>query len=109
VYIGSPGSGEVVNTAKNITNAIKKSNGDATLIFSCVSRSIILTNLQDEMETIRKELKDSSFYAFIYSGGEICPVYDEKRGTVNRYHNYAIIACVLEPSATPLMEIPGNV
>jgi hypothetical protein len=95
IQIGSPGSGEVVNTAKNITDAVKKGDGDAALIFSCVSRSIILTNLQDEMETIRNELQDSAPYMFIYSGGEICPVCNGKQEALNRYHNYAIIACVL--------------
>jgi hypothetical protein len=41
LHIGSPGSGEVVDAAKNITDAIKKTKGDAALIFSCFSRSII--------------------------------------------------------------------
>ncbi|MDR2304770.1 MAG: FIST C-terminal domain-containing protein [Treponema sp.] len=96
VYIGSPGSGEVINTAKNITGAVKKTPGDAALIFSCVSRSIILTNLQEEMDAVQEALNDSYPYIFIYSGGEICPVYDEKQAVVNRYHNYAIISCVME-------------
>jgi hypothetical protein len=100
VHIGSPGSGEVINSAKNITNAAKNARGEAALIFSCFSRSVILSNPEDEMEAIREELKDSTFpYVFIYSGGEICPVYDEKRATVNQYHNYSIVSCVLSPRA----------
>ncbi|MDR2048108.1 MAG: FIST C-terminal domain-containing protein, partial [Treponema sp.] len=102
IYIGSPGSGEVVNSAKKITGAIKKTGGEAALIFSCFSRSVILTNSRDEMEAIHKEFKDSTLpYILAYSGGEICPLYSEKGNIVNHYHNYAIISCVLD-AATPL-------
>jgi hypothetical protein len=100
VFIGSPGSGEVVNTAKNITTAVKEARGEAALIFSCFSRSVILTNPLDEIEAIQEELKDSPFpYTLIYAGGEICPVCDEKGAMVNQYHNYSIIACVLDSFA----------
>ncbi|MDR2134500.1 MAG: FIST C-terminal domain-containing protein, partial [Treponema sp.] len=83
IYIGSPGSSEVINSAKNITGAVKKAGGDAALIFSCFSRSVILTNPKDEMEAIQDDLKDSALpYVLIYSGGEICPVRDEKGAAV---------------------------
>jgi hypothetical protein len=99
VHIGSPGSGEVVHSAKNITGGIKTVRGEAALIFSCVSRSVILSNYQDEIEAIQGELKDSPFpYMLIYSGGEICPVYNEKGAAANQYHNYCIISCVLSPA-----------
>jgi hypothetical protein len=104
VHIGSPGSGEVINSAKNITNAAKKTHGEAALIFSCFSRSVILSNPQDEMEAIREELNDSTFpYIFIYAGGEICPVYSEKGVAVNQYHNYTVVSCVLT-SRPPLQD-----
>ncbi|MDR1352367.1 MAG: FIST C-terminal domain-containing protein [Treponema sp.] len=100
VHIGSPGSGEVINSAKKITDAVKKTNGDAALIFSCVSRSVILSNLQDEMEAVRDGLKDLPF-VFIYSGGEVCPVYDEKGAAVNQYHAFNIVSCVMETMTLP--------
>jgi hypothetical protein len=100
IQIGSPGSTEVLNTAQHVTDEVKKAKGEAALIFSCFSRSVILTNPWDEIEMIQKELKDSSFpYLLIYSGGEICPAYNEKGEAVNQYHNYSIIACTL--GATP--------
>jgi hypothetical protein len=103
LHIGSPGSGEVVNTAKNITGAVKEANGTAALIFSCFSRSVILTNPRDEMEAIQEDLRDSSSpYMLAYSGGEICPVYNEKQEAVNQYHNYYIFACVLPPPPPPI-------
>jgi hypothetical protein len=96
IYIGSPGSSEVINSAKTITGAAKTDEGEGLLIFSCFSRSVILTNPQDEMEAIQEDLKDATLpYSLAYSGGEICPVYNEKGTPVNQYHNYSIVACVL--------------
>jgi hypothetical protein len=95
--IGSPGSGEVLATAKNITDAVKNEEGRGLFIFSCFSRSVIQSDPHDEMEMIRGELNNSPLpYLLIYSSGEICPVYDENSAAPNRYHNYAIIACLLE-------------
>jgi hypothetical protein len=102
IYIGSPDSGEVINTAKNITAVVKEIKGEAALIFSCFSRSVILANPRDEMEAIQEELGDSALpYVFAYSGGEICPVCSEKGGLANQYHNYSIIACVLGIASHP--------
>jgi hypothetical protein len=96
LYIGSPGSGEVLRTVKNITDAVKKADGEAALILSCFSRSVILTNLREEMEAVQEELANSAFpFLFLYSGGEVCPVYDEKGAAVNQYHNYSIVSCIL--------------
>jgi hypothetical protein len=101
VHIGFPGSGEVINTAKNITNAVKEAQGEAALIFSCFSRSVILSNTQEEINAIHEELKGLAFpYLLTYAGGEICPVHDEKGTEVNQYHNYTIIACVLDSAKT---------
>lgn len=95
IHIGFPGSGEVISSAKIITGAVKSAGGEAALILSCFSRSVILTNPLDEMEAVQEDLKDSALpYMLGYAGGEICPVYDGKGRAVNQYHNYSIIACV---------------
>ncbi|MDR0597615.1 MAG: FIST C-terminal domain-containing protein [Treponema sp.] len=97
IHIGFPGSGEVIDTTKNITGAVKKANGDAVLIFSCISHGIILANLEDEMEAVRDELKDPAPpYMLVYSGGEICPIYNGKERVINRYHNHTLVSCVME-------------
>jgi hypothetical protein len=95
--IGSPGSGEVLTTAKNITDAVKNEEGRALFIFSCFSRSVIQADPHDEMELIRGELNNSLLpYLLIYSGGEICPVYDKNGAALNQYHSYTIISCLLD-------------
>jgi hypothetical protein len=94
--IGSPGSGEVCKTAEQITANLKQEEGgEAALIFSCFSRSVVLANPHDEMEAVWREMEHSSLpYLFIYAGGEICPGVNKERKTVNRYHNYTIISCL---------------
>jgi hypothetical protein len=111
LHIGSPGSGEVINSAKTITGAAKEAGGDAALIFSCFSRSVILTNPQDEMEAIQNDLKDSALpYVLIYSGGEICPVHNEKGALVKKYNNFYIFSCVGgNPPPPPPIGILGYV
>jgi hypothetical protein len=94
--IDSPGSGEVLTTAKNVTDAAKRSGGEALLIFSCFGRSVIQTNPHDEMEMVQEELKNTALpYLLIYSGGEICPAYGKNNAILNEYHNYVIISCLL--------------
>jgi hypothetical protein len=94
--IGSPGSGEVRKTAEQITAKLKQQEGgEAALIFSCFSRSVVLANPHDEMETVWHEMEHSSLpYLFIYAGGEICPEAGREGKAVNRYHNYTIISCL---------------
>jgi hypothetical protein len=96
IRIGFPGSGEVISSSRIITGAVKAAGGEAALILSCFSRSVILTDPPDEMEAVQEDLRDSALpYMFCYAGGEICPVYDGEGAAVNQYHNYSIVACVL--------------
>ena len=51
-------------------------------------------NSREEIELIQKELGDfPNPYLFLYSGGEICPQYTNSGEIVNRYNQYALIAC----------------
>jgi hypothetical protein len=96
IFIGSPGSGEVINSAKTLSAAVKRAGGEAVLLFSCFSRSVILTNLRDEMDAVQEGFRDSALpYMFAYAGGEICPASNEKGIVENQYHNYSIVSCVL--------------
>jgi hypothetical protein len=95
--IVSPSSGEVLETARNIAGQAKETRGrDLLFVFSCFSRSIALTEFNDEMNLIQRELADLPIpYLFLYSGGEICPVKKQPGQYHNRHHNYAIISCLL--------------
>ncbi|GHV41366.1 hypothetical protein FACS1894187_23050 [Synergistales bacterium] len=76
--------------------AMKTDKSGAILIFSCISRFLMLgAQLEDEMEKIAELVDYKVPYQFGYSGGEICPVYDEKGAVFNRFHNFSCAACVL--------------
>jgi hypothetical protein len=83
---------EVLRSAEQFAESIRKEDGEkAHLVFSCFGRSAPLVDLKDEMGLFQKNMEGRS-YAFIYSGGEFCPVYDEKGGIRNRFHQYTIIS-----------------
>jgi hypothetical protein len=51
-------------------------------------------NSTAEIELIQKELAGfPAPYLFFYSGGEFCPQYTESGGIVNRFYQYALVAC----------------
>jgi hypothetical protein len=94
--IGSITANDVLESAKTLLQDIKKTGGGSGLIiFSCFLRNIVLGgNSMAEIDLVQKEL--GSFpgpYLFLYSGGEFCPKYTESGGTVNRYYQYALVAC----------------
>lgn len=94
--IGTPTSGIVLESAAEIAAKIKEEQGqNGLLIFSCVSRNMALADPLAEMEALRKQLQDyPAPYLFAYSGGEVCPQYGPDSGTINKFHMYAIIACI---------------
>jgi hypothetical protein len=83
---------EVLRSSEQFIELIKKEkNKNAYLIFSCFSRSAPLVDLKDEMRLFQKNMEGTS-YAFIYSGGEFCPVYDEQGGIHNHFHQFSVIS-----------------
>ncbi|MDR3200114.1 MAG: FIST C-terminal domain-containing protein [Spirochaetales bacterium] len=95
LHIASPTTDMVLETAVDITNAIKKNkNWNGLLIFSCISRNMTLADPMDEMKMIAEQLRDSSGpYVFIYSAGELCPRRGENGNLSNCFNLYSIIAC----------------
>ncbi|MDR1074048.1 MAG: FIST C-terminal domain-containing protein [Treponema sp.] len=97
--VGGIDYSDVLRTTKEtLEYVLKKKNDGASclLMFSCLTRYFALeANSTAEMDTIKNILTDFPGYLFGYSGGEICPVYTEKGGAVNRFHNCTFIACLL--------------
>ena len=44
-------------------------------------------NVEAEIVKSLEIIGDKVPFSLIYSGGEICPVYNQQRGVVNRFHN----------------------
>jgi hypothetical protein len=88
---------DVISTTKKTINKIlEQKNRDGLLIFSCLVRNLVLGfDVFAEMEEVEKTINGKIPYFISYSGGEICPVYNEEGKFVNRFHNDTIITCLL--------------
>lgn len=95
--VGSINYDEVMNTTSNAIDFIKESeNKGGAVIFSCVGRFFALGfEPHAEMEQITEKIEESLPYVLTYSGGEICPTYDENGKLYNRFHNDTFVACIL--------------
>jgi hypothetical protein len=96
--IGSISEAYVLETASAISQSIKKAGGgEGLFMFSCFSRTVTLGgDPLGELKVIQRELKDFSVpYLFLYSGGEICPRKTEHGRSINHFHQYALVACLL--------------
>jgi len=86
----------VLESVKIMVRDLKKSgNETGFILFSCFLRNIVLGgNSQVEYESVCKELDGcTGSWLFLNSGGELCPGYSENGELVNRFHQYAVIAC----------------
>jgi hypothetical protein len=94
--IGAITADAVLESARVMAQSLKKDeSGKSFLMFSCFLRNVVLGgSSQAEFELVRQELGGySGSWLFINSGGELCPGYTENGKTVNRFHEYALIAC----------------
>jgi hypothetical protein len=91
ITFGVFGIPAVTQTARTVCEQINAANGTAALIFSCLSRLLILNYDAFKEFDIAKETLNSS-YMIAYSGGEICPTAQGK----NACRNMTMIACVLK-------------
>ncbi|MDR1695957.1 MAG: FIST C-terminal domain-containing protein [Endomicrobium sp.] len=94
--IGSLDHDEVLATTKKASEEIlarQKKNG--AFIFSCIVRNLILGfDVLAEMDVVQNTMNGKIPFAMSYSGGEICPVYNEEGKLVNRFHNDTIVTCL---------------
>ncbi|MDR0562659.1 MAG: FIST C-terminal domain-containing protein [Spirochaetaceae bacterium] len=87
---------DVLATAKELLGTVIAQKGSCILLFSCLMRYLILgADTVAEMELTRAAIGKRKPYYFLYSGGEFCPVRNERGRLVNRFHNCTVIACVL--------------
>jgi hypothetical protein len=95
IRIGSIDHDDVLNSVADVAK-LAKERTSVFFFFSCVLRGMVL-NLDERAEIDRAAeiLGDSVPYLFAYAGGEICPLYSDSGGTVNRFQNIAAIGCAL--------------
>lgn len=86
-------SQSVTATARGALSLLRE-NGGAALIYSCLSRQLILSwDARAEIDAAGEILTQP--YLFAYSGGEICPMPDKNGRLVNRYHNMSLVTLSL--------------
>jgi hypothetical protein len=75
-------------TLRAALDDVEKNGANGIIAIPCLSRALVLSPNVD-MEIVKSlELVGNKIpFSLIYSGGEICPVYNQQRGTVNRFHN----------------------
>ena len=82
----------VMETAETTIRAalddVEKNGANGIIAIPCVSRPLILSptvemEIQKSLELIGNKIP----FMLIYSGGEICPLYNKQHGIVNRFHN----------------------
>jgi hypothetical protein len=67
---------------------VKKNGANGIIAIPCFSRALVLSpNVESEIEKSIEIVGDEIPFSLIYSGGEICPIYDQQRKIVNRFHN----------------------
>jgi hypothetical protein len=94
--IGVISADSVFESAKAMAQDLKNDDsGTGFIMFSCFLRNVVLGgNSQAEFELVSKELGGyAGSWLFLDSGGELCPGYTENGELVNRFHQYALIAC----------------
>ena len=93
--IGVLDNEDVVKGAKDLIEKAKNCMNNGTiLMFTCISRLLVLGfDSEAELEIVKTGLKDTQ-YLIAYSGGEMCPVTNESGKQTNRFHNSTLVAVV---------------
>ena len=67
---------------------VDKNGANGVIAVPCMARSLVLSpNVEAELFKSLEIVAEKIPFSLIYSGGEICPVYNQQRGLVNRFHN----------------------
>ena len=96
--IGMFDRADVLRTTGNALDSALAGAQDASfmLIYSCITRCMSLgSNSMAELRLAQSKIGDKLPFMMAYSGGEICPIQISSATSVNRFHNNALIICVM--------------
>ena len=75
-------------TLRSALADVDKNGGNGVIAIPCFARMMVMSpNVEAEIVKSLEIIGDKIPFSLIYSGGEICPVYNKQRETVNRFHN----------------------
>ncbi|MCL2810002.1 MAG: FIST C-terminal domain-containing protein, partial [Treponema sp.] len=86
-------------TSRNEIERLNKlSDVNGVILFSCASRQMILSGTNEdnaELQIAKDTIKQEIPFMLGYSGGEICPVINNKSILNNRFHNYSMVILII--------------
>lgn len=95
ISIGQFDADEIVSTTKKVLTEFveKNKNANGFILYSCCGRYYNLGfDSTEEVEVVQEIIaKTGKPFLFSYSGGEMCPVYNNENVKINRGHNYTCI------------------
>jgi hypothetical protein len=75
-------------TLRQALEDVKQNGANGIIAIPCFTRCVLLSpNYEIEMKNTTELIGNTVPFFLCYSGGEICPVYNDKKETVNRFHN----------------------
>jgi hypothetical protein len=75
-------------TLRQALDDVEKNGANGMIAIPCFTRSlVIIPNTEDEIKKSLEIVGDKIPFTLIYSGGEICPTYNQQQKIINRFHN----------------------
>jgi len=75
-------------TLRSALDDAEKNGANGIIAIPCFARAMVMTpSVEAEITKSLKVIGDQIPFSLIYSGGEICPVYNKQHEPVNRFHN----------------------
>jgi len=96
--VASLGADDILNATTEVVKQIADlDNVQTVMIFSCIIRQLCIgSDPMKELAQIKDILRGDVPFLASYSGGEISPIGCDVRGrSLNAFHNYSLIACLL--------------
>ena len=82
-------------TDETLQSVMNSGKNQGLLMFPCGSHFLVLgADAQEQKDIIANKIQSNLPYQLCYSGGEICPAYDEEGKIHNRFHSFTFTACV---------------
>jgi hypothetical protein len=75
-------------TVRRALEDARQNGANGILAIPCFSRCLVISpRTEDEMKKTAELIYTEFPFTLLYSGGEICPLYNASGGIVNRFHN----------------------
>ena len=82
-------------TLRKALDDAEKNGANGIVAIPCMARSLVLSpNVEAEIVKSLEIIGGKLPFMLIYSGGEICPLYNQQHGIINRFHNLTYTSVV---------------